>query len=225
MLSVIVPVHNGEAYLQEALESILAAYPVPPEIIVADDGSTDRTPEIARSFSAVDYLRQEHAGPSAARNLGVQRARGEWLAFLDADDTWTREHGSDLLPWLESHPDFAGVFGWVEQFISPELSSVEAERLICPSAPQRAQLPGCLLLRRNVFDQVGPFCCNYRAGEFIDWCLRAQEQGHQFGEVDSVVLRRRLHLTNLGRVHRDARQDYARIALAALRRRRAQGLD
>ena len=223
MISVVIPVHNGENYLREALESALAVYGEELELIVVDDGSWDRTPEIARSFGAVQYVRQEQAGPGAARNRGVQQACGEWLAFLDSDDVWTSEHRL-LRSWLGERPECAGVFGLVEQFISPELPPHEARKLLCPSGPQRGQLPGCLLLRRSVFEQVGPFSCDYRAGEFIDWCLRAHEQGHRFGEVEEVVLRRRLHLRNLGRGASEIRKDYARVAMAALRRRRAQGL-
>src|SRR3954451_22735593 len=87
LVSCIVPVFNGERYLREALQSILAQSYRPIEVVVVDDGSTDRSPVVVAGFGReVRYLRQENAGPAAARNHGVQEARGELLAFLDADD-------------------------------------------------------------------------------------------------------------------------------------------
>lgn len=88
-VSVIIPAHNAEAYLADAIKSVLAQTTPPNEIIVVDDGSTDRTSDVARSFGRqVCYLHQSNAGPAAARNRGVAEARSGWVAFLDADDVW-----------------------------------------------------------------------------------------------------------------------------------------
>ncbi len=92
LISCIVPVFNGERYLREALDSIFAQTYRPLEILVADDGSTDRTPYIAAAFgNRLRYLRQDNQGPAAARNLGIRAATGEFIAFLDADDVWHPE--------------------------------------------------------------------------------------------------------------------------------------
>jgi glycosyltransferase involved in cell wall biosynthesis len=91
-LSCIVPVYNSEAYLGQALDSILAQTLLPAEIIIIDDGSTDATPMIAAKYARhVSYIRQENQGPAGARNAGLRVAGGEFLAFLDADDTWHPE--------------------------------------------------------------------------------------------------------------------------------------
>src|SRR2546426_10667200 len=92
LISCIVPVFNGERYLHETLNSILAQTYRPLEIIVADDGSTDGTRTIVASYGQqVRYLWQLNAGPAAARNLGLTAAKGEFIAFLDADDLWHPE--------------------------------------------------------------------------------------------------------------------------------------
>src|SRR5262245_57597408 len=89
LVSCVVPVFNGELYLREALDSILAQSYRPLEIIIADDGSTDGSLAIAREFSAdVRYVRHSTAGPAATRNLGLRAARGQFVAFLEADDLW-----------------------------------------------------------------------------------------------------------------------------------------
>jgi glycosyltransferase involved in cell wall biosynthesis len=89
-VSAVIPVHNGELYLAEAVASVLAQTAPVLECIVVDDGSTDASAEIARGFGdAVTYLRQTpRRGVSAARNRGVAQARGELVAFLDHDDVW-----------------------------------------------------------------------------------------------------------------------------------------
>jgi glycosyltransferase involved in cell wall biosynthesis len=88
LVSVIVAAYNAEATLAETLRSALAQSYRPVEIILVDDGSTDRTAEIASSFAEVILIRQANAGVAAARNAGIRASRGEWLAPLDADDLW-----------------------------------------------------------------------------------------------------------------------------------------
>src|SRR4029078_4929566 len=88
LVSVIIPVFNGERFLGDALSSVQAQDYRPLEVLVADDGSTDASATLAESFAGVRCLRLEHAGVSRARDRGGAASNGEWLAFLDADDIW-----------------------------------------------------------------------------------------------------------------------------------------
>ena len=89
-VSVVVPCYNGAKYLRETIQSVLAQDLPVLEIIVVDDGSTDDSADIAESFGApVRVIRQSNQGESVARNRGIDEARGDWVAFLDADDLWT----------------------------------------------------------------------------------------------------------------------------------------
>ena len=88
LISVIVPVYNGEKFLGDALASIFAQDYRPIEVIVIDDGSTDRTRAIAQSYPEVQYSYQDKQGSAVARNTGIENSRGELIAFLDADDLW-----------------------------------------------------------------------------------------------------------------------------------------
>lgn len=105
LVSVIVPVFNGERYLAQCLDSILVQEHEALELIVVDDGSSDRTAEICRDYAARDprvrLLRQDNRGVSAARNLGLSHAAGTWITFADCDDWLDRDHLSGLLAAAE----------------------------------------------------------------------------------------------------------------------------
>jgi glycosyltransferase involved in cell wall biosynthesis len=91
-ISVVIPAYNSAKFISRTIESVLAQTRRPDEIIVVDDGSTDNTAEVIKKFgSDVRYIYQENAGPSVARNRGVEAANCEWIAFLDADDEWLCE--------------------------------------------------------------------------------------------------------------------------------------
>ncbi len=192
LVSVIVPVYNGEAYLAEALESVFAQDYAPLEVIVADDGSTDASLEIARSFSGVACLELAHEGVSAARNAAVRASTGDWLAFLDADDTWlpgkmtaqVRAGGAPCgLVLCHSVFQFEGaVPGW---FLGPLEGS---------AVPSFA--PSAWLIRRKTFDAVGPFDEARSVGEDTEWLSRAWDQGVQYLMLDEPLLRRRIHASN-----------------------------
>lgn len=110
--SVVIPVYNGAKTIGRAIDSILAqTYPAS-EILVIDDGSTDQTETIVRSFgAAVNYVKQVNAGPSAARNHGVNLAHSDWIAFLDADDWYYPARLKLHADLIMAHPDMDFVIG------------------------------------------------------------------------------------------------------------------
>lgn len=104
-VSVVIPVWNAARYLPETLRSVLRQTRPPEEIVVVDDGSTDESAALAEGFGpTVCVLRQENRGESAARNRGIEAARGEWIAFLDADDLWHPEKLARQLAAVRTHP-------------------------------------------------------------------------------------------------------------------------
>ena len=221
-VSVIIPCRDGERYVAETIRSVLRQDHRGLEIIVVDDGSTDRSPEAVRAFGdAVRYARQPQGGASVARNRGVELATGEILAFLDADDLWCEGALLRMLAALESDPSVGMVVGHMEQFVSPELPPAARLEFRFSPDPVPARMCGAVLVRRADFDRVGGFSHRLESGEFIDWLLRAEDLGVRFVTIPDVVLRRRLHRSNHGVVRRDARQDYVRVVKAALDRRRA----
>jgi len=219
-VSVVIPVYNGERYLGEALESVLAQTVPPMEIVVVDDGSSDGSAAVAARFPGIQYITQAHAGPGAARNRGVACARGALLAFLDADDLWVQDKLERQIAAFRANPALDMVFGHARQFHSPELDEETKARIAGAGTVLAGYVLGTLLVTRASFDRVGPFPTHTRVGEFLDWYARANDLGLNGLLLPEVTLLRRLHTGNLGTRERDAKADYARVLKASLDRRR-----
>lgn len=107
-VSVIMPVFNAQSYLDEAIQSVLDQTYENWELVIINDGSIDGTEDIIKKYisdSRIIYLKQENKGPSAARNLGIRMAGGEWVSFLDADDFWLNNKLEFQVKYLVKHPE------------------------------------------------------------------------------------------------------------------------
>ncbi len=104
-ISVIIPTYNSARFLPEAVQSALYQTLSPDEVIVVDDGSTDNTEDVLEPFRGrVHYIRQENQGPAVARNRGIAEAKGDLIAFLDADDVWLPEKSELQVKVLWENP-------------------------------------------------------------------------------------------------------------------------
>jgi len=212
LVSVIVPAFDAERYLRAAVASILAQRHDPIEIIVVDDGSSDGTHALAESLGPpVRAISQPNAGPGAARNRGVEAARGAWLAFLDADDLWVPGKIASQRAVLD---DETAVFGHVQQFTEREGTVVDL------GAATAGHHVGTMMIARKAFDRAGPFRTDLRLGEFVDWHMRASDAGIRMKTLPEVLLRRRVHGENFTIHMRPHSADFARVLKDALDRRR-----
>ena len=126
LISCIVPVYNGERYLGEAIDSILAQTYGPLEIIVVDDGSTDGTAEVVATYGdQVRYLWQPNAGQAAARNHGLSVTQGEFISFLDADDLWHPEKLDRQIARFRTRAELEFCVTHVQNFWIPDLAEEE----------------------------------------------------------------------------------------------------
>jgi glycosyltransferase involved in cell wall biosynthesis len=224
LISVMIGVYNAERYLAEAIESVFAQSYRPLELIVVDDGSDDGSGDVARGYGdGLTYAHQANAGNGSARNHAVRLASGELFAFLDADDRFLPEKLEHQFAALEADLDLDMVFGYVREFVSPELTDTERASVRPPAAePMPWPAPNLMLIRRESFARVGPFSEDVKVGVTVDWYARAKEAGLRGVVLPEVVLERRLHLTNNGLRERDSRQQYLHVLKASLDRRRAQ---
>lgn len=198
--SVIVPVFNGEKYLGEAIESILAQRQPNLEILVVDDGSTDGSARIAAGFADhVRLIQQPNRGVASARNRGIKLAQSDILAFLDADDCFTPDKFKLQLQKLLLNPDAGIILGMFRN--TTLLSQLPTNAPVTPDQDDGRFFTsfGCALIRKSVFDKVGLLSESMRLAEDWDWFTRAREARIRFIMHKNVVLNRRLHDRNLTR--------------------------
>lgn len=200
LVSVVIPVRNGARYLGEAIESVLAGdladVPAELELIVVDNDSNDGSRSLAESFGPpVRVISEVRRGASHARNAGVKLARGEYLAFLDADDLWMPKKLARQLGELESRKELDLVFTFGRNFHSPELTEAQRSAVACETGVGPMMLPSAMLARREAFLRVGPLP-DLREGEFIAWYGIALANGLKVEVIPEELVRRRVHMTN-----------------------------
>jgi glycosyltransferase involved in cell wall biosynthesis len=211
-VSIMMPAYNAERFVGEAIESVLAQRYANWELIVVDDGSVDRTPEIvarcAKHDGRITLIRQPNGGEAKARNTALEAMRGEFVAFLDADDVYQPDHLEGMVQYLQSHPQHAGVYtdGYYITEHGQRLTTLSARRRGAMSGLLFDELvrcsdvfgpPLCVVIRRKPIQ-----ACRLRFDENIvigpDWDFFTQfaELG-TFGYLDNVSCLYRLHGTNI----------------------------
>lgn len=216
-----IAVRDGEAYLAEAIESVLAQSRPCDQVVVVDNGSTDRSAAIAAGYGPpVEVVGESRPGIGAARNAAVRAARGDFLAFLDADDLWERGKIEAQLGAFAAEPELQLVFGHVRQFVSPDMPAAEAATLRVPAEPQPGLHIGAMLARRDAIEAVGPWAEEVRVSDGLTFFLRARELGLAQKMLAETVTLRRVHGANHSIHNRDERAEFARHLKRSLDRRR-----
>ena len=218
LVSVIVPVFNGKPFLAEAIKSIQNQTYSHIEIIVVNDGSTDGSEAVIRSFPSVISIYQAHSGLSAALNNGIKMAKGDFFAFLDADDIWVKDKLWNQMRILIHNPEIEAVFGHIVQFScikeTDQIKDEDTDHKIS------GYCKGSMLIRKQSFLQIGFFDTQWKVGDFIDWYKRAKEKDLNTVLIPEIVMKRRIHNHNMGFNNKEHKRDYVRILKAAMDRRR-----
>jgi glycosyltransferase involved in cell wall biosynthesis len=223
LISVLIPAYNAAPYLAEAIDSAFGQTHQPVEVIVVDDGSEDGTEAVARAYGdRIFFERLEHRGIGSARNRAVELSHGDYLAFLDADDRFLPTKLEHQLAALESDSELDIVFGFIHEFISPDVPPETQATMRRPAPASPWTGPNVMLIRREAFDRVGAFSTDFRVGEGIDWYARAAEAGLKSLMLREVVLERRLHGQNSSVREPQSRSDYLQVVRSAVERRRAR---
>ena len=221
LVSVVIPVHDMGRYLGDALRSAFAQDYRPIEVIVVDDGSNDDTADVARSFAEVDYLHQAQQGVAAARNAGIARSRGEFIALLDADDMWEPNKLTLQVGWLLEHPETGYVAAHFRNFLEEGVARpgwIKEEQLV---EEQKGGVPN-LVARRSVFEKIGVFDPAHKSGSDLDWSVRAMDAGIGMAVLPHVLLRRRIHASNHSHHWRGGKEMLLRALKASIDRRRVR---
>jgi glycosyltransferase involved in cell wall biosynthesis len=180
-VSVIIPTYNSASFLRETIESVLGQTYSDFEVIVVDDGSTDETERVMRSFGArVSYVKQENRGVSAARNHGIKLARARYVAFLDSDDLWVPQKLAEQIPLLDEDPEIGLVYSdWA--VVSKRGATEPSFHTSRPAASGHVFnelvqtgfiLTSGTVVRRSCLDDVGDFDESLSVAEDYDLWLR-----------------------------------------------------
>ena len=229
-VSVVVPAYNVAGFIGEALESVFAQTFEDFEVIVVNDGSPD-TEELERALAPyagrLVYLRQENRGPSAARNHGIRRARGRYVALLDGDDAWLPNYLEEQLAMLSSPPGLDLVYSDALLFGEGELAG-RTFMQTCPSrgpatvegllARRCIVITSCVVARRESLMAAGLFNESYWRSEDFDLWVRMAHGGARLGYQRRVLARHRMRADSLAgdtwRMHEAAMAVYADFARA-----------
>jgi len=211
-VSVIIPVYNAEPFIGETIRSVLAQTYRNLEVLAIDDGSKDKSGEIIRGFTdpRVRYLPKENGGVSRARNFGIERAQGEFIALLDHDDTWLPEKLERQMPLFED-PGVGLVFS---DSYKIDATGKRLGTFFMREHPFRGEVAGELLInnfvscltaviRKKVFDETGMFDPRFSFSEEYDLFLRIALE-YRFDFVASPLANYRVHESNFSRNRRRA---------------------
>jgi len=182
-ISLIIPSYNRSSYLKRALQSVLSQSHLPNEIIVVDDGSSDNTADMLRNeFPQVTYLYQENKGVSSARNLGIKHATGDWIAFLDSDDTWLSHKLEKQVSALHQSPELKICHTeeiWIRNGVRVNAMNKHKKSggwIFKQCLPLCAMSPSSILIHRSIFERLGLFDESLVACEDYDLWLRISNQ-------------------------------------------------
>ncbi len=234
VVTVLTSVYNGEAYLAEALESVLAQTFADWECVVVDDGSTDGTTDIARRFAAADGRFRVHVqanqGTPRAMNAGLQQARGRYVAVLDADDAALPGRLERQVAHLEANPDVALVGGYVKMISSSGDDfglaeyPVDDEAIRAQLEEQTAFVHSAATYRRELALDAGGYRPILRLAEDLDLWLRLAERG-RLANLAEPVTRYRVHATQVSITRLEEQVLAVQASLVSARERRSGRAD
>ena len=206
LVSIIIPTFNRDYCLAESISSVLDQSFTHFELIVVDDGSTDKTLEVIKKFPGIQTIHlQENRGVSFARNRGLEQAQGDWIAFLDSDDLWEKGKLEAQVQWIESHPDCQAVYTdevWIRNGV--RVNPMNKHRKysgdifshclpLCIVSPSSVLLRAQLLNALGGFDESMPVCEDYDL-----WLRIAKHYPFHFIE-EKLIIKRGGHEDQLSR--------------------------
>jgi len=192
-VSILIPTYNYGRFLGECLDSVFAQTYRDFEVIVADDGSTDDTEQVARAYP-VRYYKLEHRGISATRNFLLEQASGDFIASIDSDDTYMPEKLALQMIEFEKDPDLQAVFCAIDNWIDKEVTEIN-EYVETESPRNYPYLPSALL-RKEVIERCGKFDETLRIGEDTNFVSIFCLHNFKYITLPAILYRRRFHNNN-----------------------------
>ncbi|MGB9596142.1 MAG: glycosyltransferase family 2 protein [Candidatus Poribacteria bacterium] len=207
LVSVIIPVYNQEKYIKECIDSVINQSYANVEIIVVDDGSTDKTPDILRAYGdKIKYIRQENQGPSSAINNGIKSANGSLICWLGSDDLYMPnkiEHQVELLQREQSisivYSDYITIDSYGNEINKVHILHPPQEKFARTMLIRNFINGSTVMMRRECLDKVGYYDESLRADPDGDMWFRLLKNGYKFGHISEPLVKYRLHQNNVSR--------------------------
>jgi len=213
---------NSRRFIQDAIRSVRLQSYSPIEIIVIDDGSTDGSVNLIRSIEGIRYSYQNHSGVASARNMGISKASGSFIAFLDADDLWDKEKIDMQIRLFNKDHELDCLFCRLENFFDPnsQLPSWLDPAHFSAEKFKSMKSLSTMIVRTEVYERVGLFDTKYRSGEDIEWFTRLKDTGIRTFFMPEVLVSRRLHDSNLSYQKNFKQKDLLKVLKASIDRNR-----
>ncbi len=196
LVSTILPVYNGAAFLDETIRSILDQTYTAQEIIVVDDGSTDASAVVAAGYAGIHVIKQPNAGVAAARNAGAAAASGDYLCFIDQDDIWLPDKVERQVQGLTEFPEPGYCITDYTFYLSPGVPLPEW----CPAdwldRPLVGYTPSALMIERALFRNMGYFDTTLPVGSDTDYFFKLKDAEIRCVHLETVLVRKRVHNAN-----------------------------
>ena len=209
-VSVIIPAYNAEAFVAEAVESVLAQTYQDFEIIAVDDGSTDGTVSVLKQYPQVKLIEKPHSGIAETRNAGLKAACGELVAWIDADDRWRKDKLAKQVAYLDAHPETGMLYTRYWNFTDlPEESLSPEQRFLLGKEISRSM--ATTVIRKVLFDRFGLFDTSLVYSEDSEWMLRVLIRcPGAVAKLNEILYERRVHGNNITLTHEDAKEEQMR---------------
>ena len=222
LISVVLPVFNGEKFIAAAIKSVLNQSFHNIELLVIDDGSRDNTREIVSKFNdvRVHYIYQANKGPASARNNGIERARGDYIAFIDYDDTWYSDKLYKQLEYLKASPFLSAVYCKHNSlFDNPEKEYYWVRELEHQKRRPNETISS-LFVKKALFDKIGKFVDSFKIAEDTDFYFRLIESNMKCEIMDDVLLDILNHDDNISQYIEQNRKYMFQVLASSIKRKK-----
>ena len=212
-VSIIIPTYNQSQYLEEAMESVLNQTYQNIEIIIVDDGSTDNTSEVVKSFdNKIIYIPQKNKGASSARNAGIKKAQGQYVAFLDSDDMWIKNKLEKQIKFIQNNPEI-GLLGTgcyqmvdINKMIYKKIFPAKNEILQKDLIKYNPFIQSSVIIRKDIFNDIGLYDEKFKESEDYDLWLRIAQK-YKVANIQEALVTKKYYEKGLSK-DKDNKQLY-----------------
>ena len=222
-VSVILPLYNGERFIRASSASVLGQTFSDFELLIIDDGSTDNSLAHVPDDPRIRVFRRRNRGVAATRNFGLERACGEFIAFIDQDDCWHPDKLQLQLQAFAHDPDLGYVLTMMQNRLQGDTQKPVWLKEEQVEKEQIGLLPSSLLARREVFSVIGDFDQSLTNASDLDWFIRADQAGIKRTILKTVLVVRGIHEANASHAKKLSKRETFMILKRQIEARKQEG--